>query len=258
VKKKEQTSCAALGKAKSFRKSERQSRRASARFFHTPSELDTYSRPVAVGIYTGFVLTGVVTTLLGPILPVLSARWALNDTQAGYLFTAQFVGTTGGSLLSGSLEWRRGGLRPLAAGFSLMAIGVAAVAVTSWTAGLASVLCYGLGLGLVIPTTNLLVAEANAGRSAAALNLLNMAWGVGAVTWPLVAAEVVRSLGVNEPLLALALFLAAVAFWMASQRRPAHWRPDQKASPTFALAAGFPARVNQKPFAYNAGLAEKP
>jgi hypothetical protein len=29
-------------------------------------------------------------------------------------------------------------------------------------------------------------------------------------------------------------------------------------SPTFALAAGFPARVNQKPFAYNAGLAEKP
>jgi hypothetical protein len=29
------------------------------------------------------------------------------------------------------------------------------------------------------------------------------------------------------------------------------------ANPTFAAAAGFPAGANQKPFAYNAGLAEK-
>src|SRR5215469_1917182 len=38
-----------------------------------------------------FVTNGIVTVILGPLLPLLSARSALNDTQAGYLVTAQFV-----------------------------------------------------------------------------------------------------------------------------------------------------------------------
>lgn len=195
------------------------------------SERGKYSRSVMGSIHGGFVLTGVVTTLLGPILPVLSTRWSLNDAQAGYLFTSQFVGTTAGALLSGSLDRRLGRLRSLAAGFSLMAIGVAALAMASWLVGLASTLCYGLGLGLVIPLTNLLVAEANAVRSATALNVLNMAWGVGAVVWPLVAAAVIRSAGADAPLFVLALLLAAVAFWMASPRYlPANHLPDRKGS----------------------------
>jgi len=196
-----------------------------------------YSRSVEGGIYSGFVLTGVVTTLLGPILPVLSARWALNDAQAGYLFTSQFVGMTAGALVSGPLAWRLGELRTLAAGFTLMTVGVAALVIASWMAGLACVLCYGLGLGLVIPTTNLLVAEANPGRSAAALNLLNMAWGVGALTWPL-AAAVIRSVGPNAPLFALALLLAVLAFWMGSPSySPVHNRPAQKTSLALATSA---------------------
>ena len=38
-----------------------------------------------------FFPTGILTTLLGPMLPILIARWALNDTQAGNLFLAQFL-----------------------------------------------------------------------------------------------------------------------------------------------------------------------
>jgi len=30
-------------------------------------------------LHAGFILTGVVNTMLGPMLPVLSARWALSD-----------------------------------------------------------------------------------------------------------------------------------------------------------------------------------
>jgi MFS family permease len=44
-------------------------------------------------IYAGFVLTGMVTTLLGPVLPVLASRWSLDDPHAGYLFTTQFLGS---------------------------------------------------------------------------------------------------------------------------------------------------------------------
>ena len=46
-----------------------------------------------------FVPTGLITVMLGPVLPALSVRWSLNDTQSGYLITAQFLG----SLLDGLL-----------------------------------------------------------------------------------------------------------------------------------------------------------
>ena len=54
-------------------------------------------------IYSGVFLTGMLTTLLGPLLPVLSARWSLADAQAGYLFTALFAGSMGGAVISGLL-----------------------------------------------------------------------------------------------------------------------------------------------------------
>ena len=44
-----------------------------------------------VTAHAAFVLTGTVTTLLGPLLPVLATRWALEDASAGLLFTAQFA-----------------------------------------------------------------------------------------------------------------------------------------------------------------------
>src|SRR5256885_14980523 len=59
-------------------------------------------------LHAGFVLTGVVNTMVGPLLPVLSARWALNDAHAGYLFTAQFSGSMLGVMGSGFLMLLRG------------------------------------------------------------------------------------------------------------------------------------------------------
>lgn len=38
--------------------------------------------PLLVLLHAAFVLTGVICTMLGPLLPVLSARWALDDTHA--------------------------------------------------------------------------------------------------------------------------------------------------------------------------------
>ena len=43
--------------------------------------------------YAAFIPTGLITVLLGPLLPSLAARWSLNDTQGGYLFTAEFLGS---------------------------------------------------------------------------------------------------------------------------------------------------------------------
>jgi len=48
-----------------------------------------------------FFPTGILSTLLGPMLPILIARWTLNDTQAGNLFLVQFLAMMVGVQLSG-------------------------------------------------------------------------------------------------------------------------------------------------------------
>ena len=159
-------------------------------------------------IYLGFVLTGIVTTLLGPMIPILSARWDIGDDRTGYLFTAQFVGALSGTLATGWLFTRFGYVRPIAVAFFLMSAGTAALAVAPWPAGLGSVLTYGVGLGVVVPGINLFVAETVADRRAAALNVLNFLWGVGAVSGPPVIALLSRTRGIKLPHFVLAILLA--------------------------------------------------
>jgi fucose permease len=146
------------------------------------------TRATIATAHIAFILTGTVTTLLGPLLPVFVARWALDDVRAGYLFTAQFVGSMLGVALSGTLVTRYGFARALSTGLATMAAGVGALAVVGWPQALMCVACYGVGLGITIPATNLLVADGAPERRAEALNILNLAWGIGAVAAPPVFA----------------------------------------------------------------------
>ncbi len=98
------------------------------------------------------------TTLLGPLLPLLASRWALSDASAGALFTAQFVGQLTATTLSTVVTGRLGERRTLAIGFAMVAIGVFAVGVVPAWLRWPAVLTYGLGLGCVLPVTNILVA----------------------------------------------------------------------------------------------------
>lgn len=169
-------------------------------------------------LYTAFVLTGVVTTLLGPMLPILAARWALDDWQAGLLFTTQFLGSMVGVALS-SVGMRRLGFRTtLVIGVTLMGAGVAALGADAFSSGVAAVFCYGTGLGLTIPTTNLAVADANPTQRASALNVLNLAWGLGAVSAPPVVALFQRAGQARGFLLLLAALLALTALALLRMR----------------------------------------
>jgi MFS transporter, FHS family, glucose/mannose:H+ symporter len=139
-----------------------------------------------------FLPTGILTTLLGPMLPILIARWEINDTQAGDLFLVQFLAMLVGVQLSGVLLARLGFRPAFLLGLLLMACGVATLYMGSLWLGLASVATYGLGLGLIIPTDNLLIAEIAAGSGASsgagAVSLLNFFWGAGAVFCSLMVA----------------------------------------------------------------------
>jgi fucose permease len=169
--------------------------------------------------FIAFIPTGVVNVLLGPLLPALSERWSLNDAQAGQLFAAQFLASTVGVLCSGMLVPRFGYRAVIRFGLFLMAFGVSTIPLGTWLLGITSISFCGAGFGLAIPAGNLLVAEANPQRKAAALNLLNFAWSVGAVACPFLVSYSLRvgsaglflySLGAG--ILLVSLLLAAAPF----------------------------------------------
>jgi MFS transporter, FHS family, glucose/mannose:H+ symporter len=161
-----------------------------------------------------------VMTLLGPILPVLSTRWGLNDMQAGYLFFAQFASSCVGMLFSGMMVRRYGYRLTLMFGLAMSGIGVALLASADWTFGLLAVCIFGVAFGTNTPATNLFVARTYAPRSAPALNLLNSSWGVGAMACPLLMAIAQRTDRVPLFLygLAVSLIVLVVAMSVASFR----------------------------------------
>ena len=175
-------------------------------------------------LYLDFVITGVVMTLLGPMLPMLSARWALNDTQAGYLFVAQFAASIGGMLLSSVLVHRYGYRITLLLSLLVMAIGVGILARANWMFGIISVCIFGLGFGINTPAANLRIARTNPHKAASALNLLNSCWGVGAMACPLLVASVQRSRHTSQFLYGTAIALVAVSVYISAVRFAADGR----------------------------------
>jgi len=132
-------------------------------------------------LFAGFVLTGIPTVIIGPILPLFISRWSLNDSQAGLFFTVQFAASLCGVWVTTWLtSWR--GYRPgLVLGYVLTGIGLAFLNAPTHAVALAATAAFGLGYGIVVPPTNLSAAETGGKRSAGLVSLLNFAWGIGAV-----------------------------------------------------------------------------
>jgi len=167
-----------------------------------------------------FVLTGIITTLLGPMLPFLSARWTLNDAQSGHLFTVQFLASLFGVALSTFFTRRNKYRFALMLGLALMGLGAALLAHSDWLLGIIAISTYGVGLGLTIPAANLLIGELNPSSRAAALNLLNFSWGIGAVGSPFAIQVLKDSLGLYLFLVAALLGLSALSMlWVPVPQR---------------------------------------
>ena len=203
------------------------------------------SKRLILAAQIAFLPTGILTTLLGPMLPLLITRWSLNDAQAGNLFLVQFLASLVGVQLSGVLLSRLGFRPAFLSGLLLMAGGAATLYVGHAWLGMASVAVYGLGLGLIIPTDSLLIAEISADSRTSAVSLLNFFWGFGAVLCSLMVAWASTHKLLPFFLGSVSLFLVLLAFAMrglpfppaaASEHRALPWRGIAK-SPTFWLFA---------------------
>jgi FHS family glucose/mannose:H+ symporter-like MFS transporter len=173
------------------------------------------SKALTLAAYASFVPIGIATVLLGPMLPTLSARWSLNYSQAGALFTAQYLASTLAVALSGALVSRWGFRFAIKTGLLLMSAGVGLLLTGPKALGILCIGAYGGGLGLAVPAANLLVAEVNPGRRSATLNLLNFCWSAGAVSCPFLVAAAAKSHQVPAFLAAVAGFALLVATGIA-------------------------------------------
>jgi FHS family glucose/mannose:H+ symporter-like MFS transporter len=139
-------------------------------------------RYLLVLLFAGFVLTGVEITLTGPMMPQFIARWSLNDSQAGVLLAVEFSGSLAGVWLSSLITHYFGTRTSLVLGYLMVGGGLAAVNTSSMTMVFFALGALGVGYGLVVPPTNLAVAEFGGARSASLVSLVNFAWGAGAVS----------------------------------------------------------------------------
>ena len=103
-----------------------------------------------------------------------------------------------------------------------MAAGLAGLAIGGRVTGTLAIGVAGVGLGFVVPTTNLIVARLTPDRAAAALGGLNLCWGIGAATWPVVVARFNPTPGIRVALLLVSVLLLAMAARMATARFPLH------------------------------------
>ncbi len=165
--------------------------------------------------YVAFIPIGIATVLLGPMLPLLSARWSLNYSEAGALFTAQYIASTGAVAVSGFVVSSRGYLFAIKAGLLLIAAGLALLLHGSALLGIACIALYGVGLGISVPAGNLLVAQVNPERRGATLNTLNFCWSAGAVSCPFLVAAAVRTQHIALFLSAVAALSLLIAAWIA-------------------------------------------
>jgi fucose permease len=129
-------------------------------------------------IFVYFAAAGIVTVMLGPLLPSLIARWQLEDAQAGTLFASFFLG----QLIGAWFATRRLRLSVLL-GAALTATGTAALAWSTFHTAHLALFAAGLGLGLSLTAGNVIVGTSVANR-ARTLALLNVAWSIGAIACP--------------------------------------------------------------------------
>jgi len=191
-------------------------------------------------LFIGFVLTGIPTVIVGPILPVFISRWSLNDSQAGFFFTVQFAASLCGVWIATALTSWRGYRYPLVLGYVLTGAGLALLNAPTHAQALVATALFGVGYGTVTPPTNLSVAETGGARSASLVSLLNFAWGIGAVVCSPLVLLALRHQLLSSLLLTVAsgALLLAGSFLLVTFPVDAHRTARESTS---SLSAPLPA-----------------
>ena len=195
--------------------------------------------PPTLGLmHAVFILAGFGTMLLGPILPLISRKWYLDDSMAGQLLLAQFLGATLGGITVSSRLTRDllVGLIAAAVGFGIFAFAVGwSIPIYAFSQAhflsLPALFVGGFGVGRVIATVNILAGARYTANRAAALTRLNFTWSFGALLSPLLAAWLVPHFALHHLLAGFASCFALCAVALLVQFN-GYTAPQRNASQT--------------------------
>ena len=143
-----------------------------------------FSTIVAIFVY------GMLSAMLGTILPDLSDRFRLSPRENGTIAFAQAIGLIIASLGVGPLLDNEGKKLGLMIGLALIATALFALPRAS---GFRSILfllfLLGVGGGIVVTGANALVSDVGEAHRATALNMVNLFFGLGGLATPFIAAN---------------------------------------------------------------------
>jgi fucose permease len=160
---------------------------------------------------------GMIAAMLGTLLPQLSARLSLSPEQNSVLALVQALGLSVASISAGPLIDNRGKKTGMVLGLSIIAISLFVLPNVPGVGMLTA--CWfalGFGGGVIVTAANALVSDISADRRASVLNLLNLFFGLGLMSTPFIAANVVSGDAIKlcyltAVLTAVALVLNATA-----------------------------------------------
>ncbi len=156
----------------------------------------------------GMFVFGIVMALVGAVVPSLSEQLSLTLGGVGTLFLVMNFAMLLASLVVGLVMDRFGLKPPLALGVWLVALGLVLIGSAERYAQLIpAVLALGFGGGAVNGAANTLVADLHedANRKAAALNLLGVFFGFGALFLPFSLGALTSAFGMATLLYAAAI-----------------------------------------------------
>jgi fucose permease len=200
--------------------------------------------------YAGMFGFGIVMALLGAILPLISGRLHFDLAQAGNLFLAM-----NGAMLVTTLALGpaldRFGMKPAMVAAPLFvgsALGLIAGA-GGFEGLVVAVMLLGIGGGALNQATNTLIADLHveASRKSAALNLLGVFFGFGALFVPFTIGALLDALGLNR-ILYVAVLLALVPAAMSVEL--VFPVPQQRAGVPLARVLGYARQPLVMAFAF--------
>lgn len=152
-----------------------------------------FARRASLILYVTFLMLGMAGTLLGPAIQSLTARFGIPLEQGGIFPTMQFAGVAVGVVIAGRILDRINARYLLSGGGVLLGAGLLVISTAqTLPVALFGALLLGFGYAALDVSPNVVIATLNPARASAALNLLNVFFGIGAVVGPQVIALALR------------------------------------------------------------------
>lgn len=146
-----------------------------------PTSLSDDHKGLKLVLHGLFLVSGSVTVLIGQVLPILARHYELNDLQVSFYFPSQFAGSLAGTFLTSRFARTDRYLSASMIGAFLMASGIMLLNIDSFPVSLIGFAINGIGIGMTLPSINMIMLELSPKNTASALSVLNFCWGIGAI-----------------------------------------------------------------------------